>query len=47
MHPVNFLFEDLYRAYWSIGTGAASEKHRDSASPWKRDLRFIVERKRG
>ena len=45
MHPVNLLFEDLYRAYWSIATGAASQKRRGKASPSKRGLRFLMERK--
>lgn len=46
MHPVNYLFEDVYRNDWGIASAALSEKRRGKASPWKRELRFIVERKR-
>ncbi|WP_189556876.1 hypothetical protein [Mesorhizobium sp. M4B.F.Ca.ET.089.01.1.1] len=47
MHPVNFLFEDVYRNDWGIASATLSEKRRGKASPWKRELRFIVDRKRG
>jgi hypothetical protein len=46
MHPVNYLFEDIYRNDWSIGSGANSSKRRRSLSPGIRVLRFLVERKR-
>jgi len=46
MHPINYLFEDIYRNDWSIGSAAAAQKRRDRVSPWVRDLRFLVERKR-
>lgn len=46
MHPVNYLFEDIYRNDWGLACVAATEKRRGSASPWKRELRFLVERKR-
>ncbi|WP_189347756.1 MULTISPECIES: hypothetical protein [unclassified Mesorhizobium] len=47
MHPVNFLFEDVYRNDWGIASAALSEKRRGKASPWRREPRFIVDRKRG
>ncbi|CDX11160.1 conserved hypothetical protein [Mesorhizobium sp. ORS 3324] len=46
MHPVSYLFEDVYRNDWGIASAVTSEKRRGRASPWKRELRFIVERKR-
>ncbi|RWC41395.1 MAG: hypothetical protein EOS55_25930 [Mesorhizobium sp.] len=46
MHPVNFLFEDIYRNDWSISSDTATRKRRGRASPWVRELRFLVERKR-
>jgi hypothetical protein len=46
MHPANYLFEEIYRNDWSIGSHAASQRRRDTAGPWRRDLRFLVERKR-
>ncbi|ETA72566.1 hypothetical protein CK231_24310 [Mesorhizobium loti] len=46
MHPVNYLFEDIYRNHWSIGPGANNSGRRGRAGPWIRDLRFLVERKR-
>lgn len=47
MHPVNYLFEDIYRNDWDIASVATSERRRGRASPWKREPRFILERKRG
>jgi len=44
MHPVNYLFEDIYRNDWSIGS--ATNRRRGRTGPWIRDLRFLVERKR-
>jgi len=46
MHPVNYLFEDIYRNDWSIISNAVNRTRRGSAGPWIRDLRFLVERKR-
>jgi hypothetical protein len=46
MHPVNYLFEDIYRNDWSIASNAATRKRRGNTGPWIRDLRFLVERKR-
>jgi len=46
MHPVNYLFEDIYRNHWSIGPGANGSRLRGRAGPWIRDLRFLVERRR-
>ncbi|MER8830781.1 hypothetical protein NKH73_30615 [Mesorhizobium sp. M0938] len=46
MHPVNYLFEDIYRSDWSITSNATTRKHRGNTGPWVRDLRFFVERKR-
>jgi hypothetical protein len=46
MHPVNYLFEDIYRNDWSIRSGANSSRRRDRTGPWIRDLRFLVERNR-
>ncbi|CCV06413.1 conserved hypothetical protein [Mesorhizobium metallidurans STM 2683] len=46
MHPVNYLFEDIYRNDWSIRSNAVSQKRRGRTSAWVRDLRFLVERKR-
>ncbi|BCH17335.1 MULTISPECIES: hypothetical protein [unclassified Mesorhizobium] len=45
MHPVNYLFEDVYRNDWSI-VSKAMKRTRRSAGPWIRDLRFLVERRR-
>ncbi|MDX8461822.1 hypothetical protein [Mesorhizobium humile] len=47
MHPVSYLFEDIYRDDWGIASVAASEKRRGRLGPWKRAPRFLVERKRG
>jgi len=47
MHPVSYLFEDIYRNDWGIASVIVSEKRRGRASPWKRTPRFLVERKRG
>ncbi|MER8574836.1 hypothetical protein NKG99_30120 [Mesorhizobium sp. M1409] len=46
MHPVNFLFEDIYRNDWSVSSSAATRRRRGKASPWVREPRFLVERKR-
>ena len=46
MHPVNYLLEDVCRNYWGIASAAQSERRRGKTSPWKREPRFIVERKR-
>ncbi|WP_292233293.1 hypothetical protein [Mesorhizobium sp.] len=46
MHPVSYLFEDVYRNDWGIASAEVSESRRGKASPWKRQPRFIVERKR-
>ena len=45
MHPMNYLFEDIY-GNWGIASNAAIRKRRGRAGPWKRDLHFLVERKR-
>lgn len=45
MHPVNLLFEDIYRD-WSITSNAVTRTRRGRAGPWIRDLHFVVERKR-
>ena len=42
MHPMNYLFEDIYGKDWGI----AARKRRRNNGPWKRDLHFLVERKR-
>ncbi|EHH11868.1 hypothetical protein [Mesorhizobium amorphae] len=47
MHPVNYLFEDIYRNHWGLALITGTEKRRGTASAWKRDLRILVERKRG
>ena len=44
MHPVNYLFEDIYRNDWGIASVAAGERRRNKT--WKR-AHFVVERKRG
>ncbi|WP_287247604.1 hypothetical protein [Mesorhizobium sp.] len=46
MHPVNYLFEDIYRKDWSIISKPVTRTRGGSAGPWIRDLRFLVERKR-
>ncbi|MBZ9993188.1 MULTISPECIES: hypothetical protein [unclassified Mesorhizobium] len=46
MHPVNYLFDDIYRNVWNIGPFANKARGRGEAGPWIRDLRFLVERKR-
>lgn len=45
MHPVNYLFEDIYRNDWSIISKPVTRTRRGSAGPWTRDLRFLVERR--
>ncbi|ESZ20947.1 hypothetical protein [Mesorhizobium sp. L48C026A00] len=45
MHPVNYLFEDIYRNDWSIISKPETRTRRGSAG-WIRDLQFLVERKR-
>jgi hypothetical protein len=45
MHPVNYLFEDIYRNDWGIASIARTERRRGKTGPWKRDLHFLVERK--
>ncbi len=44
MHPVNYLFEDIYRN--DIGSGASRSRRQEGAGPRVRNLRFLVERKR-
>ena len=46
MHPVNYLFEDIYRNDWNIGPAASNSRRRGRGGPWIRNLRFLVERKR-
>ena len=46
MHPVNYLFEDVYRNDWGIASVATSDRRRDRTGLWKR-VRFVVGRKRG
>ncbi|WP_287137870.1 hypothetical protein [Mesorhizobium sp.] len=45
MHPVNYLFEDIYRNDWSISSKPVTRTRRGNAG-WIRDLQFLVERKR-
>lgn len=45
MHPVKYLFEDIYRNDWNIEPAASNSRRRGGASPWMRNLRFLVERK--
>jgi hypothetical protein len=33
MHPVSYLFEDVYRDDWRIASATASEKRRGRSSP--------------
>lgn len=47
MHPVNYLFEDIYGNDWGIASVASAQKRHVKTGPWKRDLRFLVDRKRG
>ncbi|TPJ75632.1 hypothetical protein [Mesorhizobium sp. B2-6-2] len=47
MHPVSYLFEDIYANDWGIASAAISQKRRGRAGPWRRELRFLVKRKRG
>ncbi|ESY85727.1 hypothetical protein X739_15825 [Mesorhizobium sp. LNHC220B00] len=46
MHPVNYLFADIYRNDWNIGSATNKAKHRGATGPWIRDLRFLVLRRR-
>ena len=46
MHPMNYLFEDIYGNDWGIASDAATRKRRGRTGPWQRDLHFLVERKR-
>ena len=47
MHPVNHLLDDIYRNDWGLASVANTKKRRGMTSPWRRDLRFLVDRKRG
>jgi hypothetical protein len=47
MHPVSYLFEEIYRNDWGIASVIVSEKRRGGSSPWRRAPRFLVESKRG
>jgi hypothetical protein len=44
MHPVNYLFEDIYGNDWGIASITSPQKRRGKTG--KRDLRFLAERKR-
>lgn len=46
MHPVNYLFEDIYRNDWSIGLGVNSSKRRGRSGLSIRDLRLLAPRQR-
>ncbi|ESX47624.1 hypothetical protein NLY43_04140 [Mesorhizobium sp. C416B] len=46
MHPVNYLFEDIYGNDWGIVSDAGTRKRRDKVGPWRRDLQYLVKRKR-
>ena len=46
MHPVNYLFQDIYRNDWSIDPTVSRQRRRDRVGPWARQLRLFVERKR-
>ena len=46
MHPVNYLFEDIYGNDWGIAPVAVTEKRRVKTGPWKRDPSLLVGRKR-
>jgi hypothetical protein len=46
MHPVSYLFEDIYRNDWSIGLGVNRSKRRGRSGLSIRDLRLLVARKR-
>ncbi|MBB6407716.1 hypothetical protein [Mesorhizobium sangaii] len=46
MHPVNYLFQDIYGNDWSIGSTVTTQKRRERDSPWVRELRSLLERKR-
>ncbi|WP_292867132.1 hypothetical protein [Mesorhizobium sp.] len=43
MHPVNYLFEDIYRNDWGVSLEKARRRR---STPWVGDLRFLVERTR-
>jgi hypothetical protein len=43
MHPVNYLFEDIYRGDWGVSLEKARRRGSRS-TPWVRELRFLVER---
>lgn len=45
MHPVNYLFEDIYRNDWSIGSANNRSRRPGRLSLSIRDFRFLVERK--
>lgn len=46
MHPVSYLFEDIYRNDWSIGLGSNSSKRRGKSGLSILDLRLLVKRER-
>lgn len=36
MHPVNYLFEDIYRNHWGIEPEVRAPKRRANAASWTR-----------
>ena len=46
MHPVSYLFEDIYRNDWSIGLGVNSSRRRGRSGLSIRGLRLLVTRER-
>ncbi|MBN9221862.1 MAG: hypothetical protein J0I79_28305 [Mesorhizobium sp.] len=48
MHPVNHLFEDIYRNYWGISQASGRPEGRPKAqASWTRDLLFRRARRAG
>lgn len=45
MHSVNYLFEDIYRDDWGVSLEKA-RRRRSRSTPWVREPRFVVERRR-
>ena len=36
MHPVNFLFEEIYRKHWGIPAGREPAREHPALSAWRR-----------
>lgn len=46
MHPVDFLFEDIYRNYWGISPATEKPEARRLRRPALREREFLARRER-